>query len=224
MKFNVDINKNINKLYQELEPELKEHCENVARLTERLYSLAMERNLFAGKLTNEVLLQIKDAVIYHDLGKCVFESEFLDKKEPLTYLERRWINRHVDFGLMLLEHEMSADKNCENNIFIRTAWESIAHHHERYNGLGYPNKLMGDNISPIGQMCGICDYYDALTSDRAYHKAFSHNDTVNRIKQDSGIFFNPELVELFVEHEDEFYQIKNNSSCIKEEKEKKKVA
>jgi HD-GYP domain-containing protein (c-di-GMP phosphodiesterase class II) len=79
----------------------------------------------------------------------------------------------------------------------QTALEVAAQHHERYDGSGYPNRLKGDGISRIGQMAAIIDVYDAITSDRVYHKGMAPTEALRKLFEWSKFHFNPELVHAF---------------------------
>jgi HD-GYP domain-containing protein (c-di-GMP phosphodiesterase class II) len=79
----------------------------------------------------------------------------------------------------------------------QTALHVAAQHHERYDGSGYPNRLKGDQISPIGQMAAIIDVYDAITSDRVYHKGMPPTEALRKMFEWSKFHFKPELVHAF---------------------------
>ena len=79
----------------------------------------------------------------------------------------------------------------------QTALQVAAQHHERYDGSGYPGRLKGDEISRIGQMAAIIDVYDAITSDRVYHKGMPPTEALRKLFEWSKFHFNPELVHAF---------------------------
>ncbi|OHE08246.1 MAG: hypothetical protein A2329_00210 [Sulfurimonas sp. RIFOXYB2_FULL_37_5] len=85
----------------------------------------------------------------------------------------------------------------------------IAHtHHEKYNGKGYPNALIGDNIPLSGAIVAVVDVFDALLSERPYKKAFTLEKTLEIINNDSGLHFHPKVVSIFMESLDEILEIK----------------
>ena len=80
---------------------------------------------------------------------------------------------------------------------MQMAKEIAISHHEKWNGLGYPNKLKGEDIPLSGRIVAIADVFDALTAERPYKKAWLVDDAVNLINEESGQHFDPELVEIF---------------------------
>jgi putative two-component system response regulator len=91
--------------------------------------------------------------------------------------------------------------------FLQTAREIAMHHHERWNGTGYPLGLEGENIPLAARIVSIADVYDALSSKRCYKSAYPHDDCVRMIREGSGTHFDPELVDAFLVIEDEFAAI-----------------
>ena len=102
----------------------------------------------------------------------------------------------------------SKSASIDARIFLDTVYDAIAHHHEWFNGAGYPKGLKGTQISPVGQICAICDCYDALRSDRPYHEAMTHFQVMEILLAERGTHFNPELVDLLIDHEQTFKQLK----------------
>ncbi|NWK11956.1 HD-GYP domain-containing protein [Clostridium cadaveris] len=207
MILKIDSEKNLLEIYKSLDLQLIKHSENVATYVHTLYQLSLENNLFPNQLCKEELAFIKDATIYHDIGKSVYEKQFLNKRQQFTPKERSWVKHHVNLGLIVFKetypyYDRNSDKSI--NIFINVAISAIGQHHEKFDGSGYPNGLKGDEISPIGQMCGLCDYYDAITTHRSYHIAFTHQRAFYRIYQERGKHFNPKLVELFLQNKELF--------------------
>lgn len=181
------------------------HGERVAEYTSILYKLAIEKNLYVGRLSKEELAYIKRGVKYHDVGKKYISNEILNKKGKLTFEEYGKIKKHVEYGIEIVDEifEMYNVKK-EKKVYFEVVMKAILEHHERYDGTGYPRGLRGKEISSIGQMCALCDYYDALTSHRAYKLAFTHDEAIANIIEEEGKMFNPELVKLFVENQKVF--------------------
>ena len=189
-------------IYQKLDKTLIRHCENVATLAKQLYGLALKDGLYPGRLSKEQFIHIKNAVIYHDIGKSRIPARILNKKEPLNIPERRIIEGHVRHGLDIFVPLMgSRHASRDTELFLDAALKSISHHHERFDGSGYPGQLKGEEISVIGRICSLCDYYDALTSDRPYRRALPHREAMEMMKAESGRMFDPALAELFAANE-----------------------
>ena len=214
MKISVDLDFDPWEVYSTLAPELKTHCENVARYTRSLYELSMIAGLFNGRLSKQQLKYVESAVKLHDIGKSVYEDSLLNKKGPLDMEERRMIQCHVEIGMMIVENCKKydrADAHKESEVLLPLLREAVAQHHEKYDGTGYPMRLKGNDISPLGQLCGICDVFDAMTSDRSYHKAMSRDKVIAYLISEKGKHFNPDLVDLFVKNQ--AYFVSCGSRC-----------
>ncbi|MCC6878640.1 MAG: HD-GYP domain-containing protein [Rhodocyclaceae bacterium] len=127
--------------------------------------------------------------LLHDVGKMKTPDSILNKPGKLTDEEFAVMRRHVVASREILE--------ITPNI-SPTALQVAAQHHERYDGSGYPNRLKGEEISLIGQMAAIVDVYDAITSDRVYHKGMAPTEALRKLYEWSKFHFNPELVHAFV--------------------------
>ncbi|WP_373003873.1 HD-GYP domain-containing protein [Sulfurimonas sp.] len=126
----------------------------------------------------------------HDIGKIGIPDNILLKPEKLDANERAIMQEHVNIGKKILENS--------NSNLIKLS-ESIAYtHHEKYDGTGYPNSLKASDIPIEGRITAICDVFDALVSERPYKKAWSHQDAIDYITEESSKHFDPELVKKFV--------------------------
>ncbi|NLI13535.1 MAG: diguanylate cyclase [Peptococcaceae bacterium] len=126
---------------------------------------------------------------FHDIGKVGIPDRILFKPGPLSFEETSEMRRHCEIGHRIA---MSAPD-------LEPIAEFILKHHEWWNGDGYPLKLKGNDIPLECRILSIADAYDAMTSDRPYRKALSHKEAIAEIKKFSGIQFDPELVEIFIE-------------------------
>lgn len=125
----------------------------------------------------------------HDIGKMKIPDEILNKPGKLTEQEFAVIKCHVVESQRILQ---ATDGISELSIQV------ASQHHERHDGSGYPAGLKGDEISELGQMAAIVDVYDALTSDRCYHKGMPPTDALRKIYEWSKFHFNPKLVQAFM--------------------------
>jgi putative nucleotidyltransferase with HDIG domain len=129
------------------------------------------------------------ATILHDIGKIAVPEKILHKKDKLTKEEM----------LIIQQHPVHGEKILKPVVELNKVARVIRHHHERYDGKGYPDGLKSLEI-PIGsRIMAIADTYDAITSERPYRKANSHNYAVKEIVNKSGEQFDPEVVEHFIE-------------------------
>jgi putative two-component system response regulator len=131
--------------------------------------------------------------ILHDIGKLVVPTNILTKKGSFTPKEWEIVYKHPEKGVEML-----------NGIdHLKPAIPFILYHHERWNGSGYPFGLKGEEIPLAGRVLALADFYDAVSSDRPYHKGQSKEVTLKMIKENSHILFDPFLVSNFFEIADE---------------------
>jgi response regulator RpfG family c-di-GMP phosphodiesterase len=134
---------------------------------------------------------ISTAAALHDIGKISIPDEILNKPGRLTDEEFEIMKTHSAVGADMLSNLPF----YQNEPLIKVAYDICRHHHERYDGKGYPDGLKGDDIPISAQIVSIADVYDALTSDRVYKKAFSHEKAMDMILNGECGTFNPILIE-----------------------------
>jgi putative two-component system response regulator len=139
----------------------------------------------------ELLLQSSQL---HDVGKIAISDAILKKPGKLTPEEFEQMKEHVSYGVGFIER---LEDGGEDSRFLEYAKIFAAYHHEKWDGSGYPNHLSGESIPLLGRMMAIADVYDALTSERPYKKAFSHEEAARIIREGAGTHFDPVLVEIF---------------------------
>lgn len=127
----------------------------------------------------------------HDVGKIGIPDHILRKTDKLTPEERVIMESHVLIGKQILDGHSSD--------IMQTACRIAESHHERWDGTGYPHGLSGESIPIEARLTAICDVFDALTSVRPYKKAWSNQSATNYLKQESGKYFDPALVQHFIE-------------------------
>ncbi len=125
-----------------------------------------------------------------DIGKMKIPSDILNKPTSLTGDELALVRQHVPWGVEILE---------KTNQVPTMALEVARRHHERYDGSGYGEHLKGDAIGTFGMIAGILDYYDAVTSDRAYREGIAAHAALRKMYEGRGSLFNPELTEKFIQ-------------------------
>ena len=122
----------------------------------------------------------------HDLGKLAIPEEILRKPGPLTDPERLVLQRHPEIGHRMLE-----------NLGVDPVAEWVLHHHERWDGTGYPERLRGEEIPLGARIIFVADAYDAMTSDRAYRGRLTPREAIEELERCSGTQFDPEIVAAF---------------------------
>jgi len=151
----------------------------------KLYSLAIAEEL---GMKGQELEDLRRASVLHDLGKIGVREAILNKPGKLTEEEFAEIVRHPGTAVGILEPIP----------FFRPLLPAILHHHERFDGKGYPSRLAGSNIPLASRIMTIADTFDAMTSTRAYRKALSKADAIAEIRRCSGTQFDPDIVPAFL--------------------------
>lgn len=152
----------------------------------------------ASGFEKEYVDKLSVAAMMHDIGKLMISEEILDKPDKLTDEEYAIMKNHVLYGEALLA-------KCPGDI-MQIAKTIALEHHERWDGTGYLG-IKGENISYISRLMAVCDVFDALTSQRYYKEGWSLEDTYNEIVRLKGIHFDPDVVDLFVKHFNEFEDV-----------------
>jgi diguanylate cyclase (GGDEF)-like protein len=122
----------------------------------------------------------------HDLGKLAIPEEILRKPGPLTPPERLVLERHPQIAFRMLE-----------SLGVDPVADWVLHHHERWDGMGYPDELAGEDIPLGARIIFVADAYDAMTSDRAYRGRLTPHEAVAELERCAGTQFDPEIVEVF---------------------------
>jgi HD-GYP domain-containing protein (c-di-GMP phosphodiesterase class II) len=139
-------------------------------------------------LDTKYLEELEVASLFHDIGKIKIPDVILRKRGKLDRDEMREMMRHTEYGTDLLSKAPSLQKYIP----------PVRHHHEWFNGSGYPDGLQGDAIPLAASIISIADTYDAMTSDRPYRNAFSDDKTFGELESFSGRQFDPELIKVFI--------------------------
>lgn len=166
------------------------HVLHVQTITELLLS-ALNRKSDKYHLSKAEISLISVSSALHDIGKIAIDEKILNKPGRLTDEEFKIMKTHSEIGFSMLE-ELPFYQNEE---LVKIAKEICRWHHERYDGRGYPDGLKGDEIPISAQVVSIADVYDALTSERVYKKAFSHEKAMDMIINGECGSFNPLLLE-----------------------------
>jgi diguanylate cyclase (GGDEF)-like protein len=161
------------------DPATRSHLEHVNRLAQEFAAA-----LGLTEHDRETLLL---ASVLHDVGKIAIPDSVLRKPGPLTPSENDLVKRHPIIGAMLIEHIPG----------FADAATAVRHHHERYDGDGYPDRLVGDAIPLSARIVTLIDAFSAMTVDRPYHKGLRVDEAVAELHRCAGAQFCPLLVEKF---------------------------
>ena len=158
-----------------------EHCVSVCALM-----VAFARGM---KLPRDTIKELALGALLHDVGKGCVPDEILNKPGKLNDDEFERIKSHVDQGVQLLRNTPGLGE---------ASMQVISQHHERFDGTGYPNSISGKEISLYGQMAAIVDVYDAISSERVYHRGMSPTQALKKLLEWSNHHFDPQLVQSFI--------------------------
>ncbi|MCL2069479.1 MAG: response regulator [Treponema sp.] len=131
----------------------------------------------------------------HDVGKITISDFVLNKPDKLSAEEFELIKQHCTEGERVIDRIIN---KTNDDGFLLHAKKFAGYHHEKWDGTGYPRKLEGEEIPLEGRIMAIADVYDALVSERPYKKAFTHEQAVEIIRNDSGTHFDPKLADAFL--------------------------
>jgi diguanylate cyclase (GGDEF)-like protein len=132
--------------------------------------------------------RIRIAALLHDLGKLALPGSILDKPSSLTEMEWQVVGEHPRIGQVILEQATS----------MRDAVPIVLHHHERYDGTGYPHGLRGEEIPLGARIVAVADAYHAMIHERPYKEALSHSKALAELRRHASTQFDPTVVEVFV--------------------------
>ena len=157
-------------------------------------------------LTNEHIERLSKVAPLHDLGKVGIPDAILKKVGKLTAEERVQINQHSMIGESIL---LAAQAEGSGSDLIATALKITGHHHERWDGSGYPRKLIGESIPIEARIMAVADVFDALVGSRPYKKAWTIEDAYIEIVSLSGAAFDPIVIDAFIAERHNFEAIAN---------------
>jgi response regulator RpfG family c-di-GMP phosphodiesterase len=160
---------------------------------------------FAGRIDSQFLGQLAWSAPLHDIGKAGIPDSILRKEGPLTPEERRIMQTHTILGAQTLTEV--ARRHGSGMSFLQMAIDVARHHHERYDGTGYPDRKAGTDIPLAARLVAIADVYDALRSRRVYKPAHSHAASMHLMLAESPGQFDPALLQAFQHCADDFERI-----------------
>lgn len=172
------------------------HVLHIQTITEMLLRQLVQKENNRYALSKEQIRMITTASALHDIGKISIPDEILNKPGRLTAEEFAVIKGHSMVGANMLS-ELPLDQKEEP--LVKTAYEICRWHHERYDGGGYPDGLKGEEIPVSAQVVALADVYDALTSERCYKDAYSHEKAIEMILAGQCGAFNPLMLECLLD-------------------------
>lgn len=177
------------------------HIERTQHYLNILIGFLLEHSIYKEELSTwDINLLIMSSQL-HDVGKISIKDEILMKPGKLSVEEFEEMKNHTLYGVDIIRR---IEEKTTESAFLRHAEIMAGTHHEKWNGEGYPYGLKGNEIPLQGRLMSIIDVYDALTHARPYKKAFTHKDSIDIIREESGKHFDPSITAVFLMHEREF--------------------
>ncbi len=175
-----------------------EHLERTSLYVQTIAEELKRNPRYKHYLTNQYIGDLVKSAPLHDIGKVGVSDAILLKPGKLTIPEFEEMKKHCEYGASILRR---AEEKLSFQSFLKTAIELALSHHEKWDGSGYPRGLRGESIQLSGRIMALADAYDAMTTDRVYKKAISHEECVKEVVKESGRHFDPGIVDAFLRAE-----------------------
>lgn len=189
------------KLSESRDDDTGKHIERTASFCRLLAEKAMLFSPYKNEIDIKFLDTIYKASPLHDIGKVGIPDSILLKPGKLTNTEFEIMKTHVQIGF---ETIAKVEQQYKKNDFLKMGMEIALYHHERWDGSGYLKGLSGEEIPLSARIMAIADVYDALRSKRVYKAAFSHEKSLEIISASKGSHFDPALIDIFIENQEQF--------------------
>ena len=189
------------KLAEARDDETGGHIERIRTFARMLAEQMRAMRLHVADLTTTFIDNLYQTAALHDVGKVGIPDAILLKPGKLTPEEFVEMKKHSAIGASTLATVL---EQHPGNRFLRMGVDVARSHHEKWDGGGYPDGLKGATIPLAARIVAVADFYDALTSNRCYRLAFSHEETCRMIQESSGTHFDPDVVAAFSTLDDQF--------------------
>ena len=196
----------LSNLVENRDEDTGEHVRRTREYVELLAVQLMKNNHYTDILTPRYVRFLKRAAPMHDIGKIVVPDAVLKKPGRLTPEEFQLIKNHASEGGRIVHEILDGYEDPE---YIQITADIAKHHHEKWDGSGYPDNLKGDSIPLSARIMAIADVFDALVSPRIYKSPMSYEEAFNLIQENIGIHFDPIIAQ-------EFLNIKEKAAAINE--------
>ena len=184
-----------------------EHVKRTVAYVRIIVEALKENGIYVESLDNEYMELLLRAAPMHDFGKIAVSDTVLQKPGRLTEEEYEAIKTHTVKGADMIKTSLAS---LEEPGYITIAWQVARHHHERWDGAGYPDGLYGEKIPLCARVVAVADVFDAVSQDRCYRPAMSLDESFAIIRQGAGTQFDPVIAEAFLRMRDKveavFYQ------------------
>lgn len=196
----------LSNLVENRDEDTGEHVRRTRAYVELLAIQLMKNGHYSNILTPRYVRFLKRAAPMHDIGKIVVPDAILKKPGRLTHSEFLQMKRHASEGGRIVHEILDGYEDPE---YIQITADIATHHHEKWNGTGYPGKLVGEAIPLSARIMAIADVFDALVSPRVYKSPMSYDEAFQIIEEGIGVHFDPVIAK-------EFLNIKEKAAAINE--------
>lgn len=195
------------KLAEYRDSDTGRHLDRVTQFCLILANELRALNCYGSQISDQFISDLRRAVPLHDIGKVAIPDNILYKPAQLTPDERAIMRTHTRIGAKAIQSVVDRTPGAK---FLMMAADIAFAHHEWYNGQGYPRGVAREEIPLAARIAAVADVYDALTTERVYKNALSHEKAVSLIQSSSGAQFDPNVVEAFQNCSTAFQQLANN--------------
>ena len=194
----------LSSLTETRDPDTGGHIKRTQSYVSILANYLKDQPKFSAFLDDETIDLLSKSAPLHDIGKVGVSDRILLKPTKLTEQEFEAMKRHTTYGRDAI---LAAERKLGKTSFLRFARDIAYTHHERWDGLGYPEGLKGDEIPISGRLMALADTYDAITSERVYKSQLPHEQAVRIIAEAKGLQFDPDVVDAFLEVKENFRSV-----------------
>lgn len=177
-----------------------EHVRNTKQYVSMITSYMLENGIYSQEVDEQFAEHIRNAAPLHDVGKILISDVILNKPGKFTPEEFEIMKTHALLGEDIVEKILG--DNAEPEL-VKMAKDVVCHHHEKWNGTGYPSGLKGEEIPLAARIMAVADVFDALVNKRVYKEAMAEEKAFAILREDSGSHFDPVVVDVFFSIRDE---------------------
>ncbi|MBR2697227.1 MAG: HD domain-containing protein, partial [Clostridia bacterium] len=185
-----------------------DHVRKTAAYTGIIMRQLKRDGIYTDQLTDEFMKDVENSAPLHDVGKIQVPDAILNKPGKLTDEEFALMKQHTSAGSEIISRAIDTVSE-EDSSYLEEARNLAHYHHEKWNGMGYPDGLKGEEIPLSARVMAVADVFDALVSKRPYKDGFPFEKAMAIIRESSGSHFDPNVVNAFVEASDEVRQVMN---------------
>jgi len=183
---------------------MKNHIIKVRKSTEKLANLLSKKEKFQDYIDQSYIKLLKKAVFFYNIGIISFPLSIIQNDERLNQVEINYLKEHTNRGSEILNKLMRMYPEHE---FLELANSLAKCHHEKWDGTGYPDSLKGEEIPLSSRIVAVVEVFHALISEKNYRKAYSKEEALKFIEEESGKHFDPDIAEVFLSNKSFFMDI-----------------